>query len=356
MELPGDTANLTSDPAVGEVAGEDEVLRLKQRCTSLRLLLDQPFPSSKISLASKLTLLRLLDAELRFLSSLPPDRRRQPISSNIGYLESLARIVLHPSVSSISRLSRPLPAAPLPVHLDLVCTVHRSPAWLLVSDRNPKHVSWLPSRHHKGLRQRIERVVCAARSALALKPESVILVFSHGIGDEIVDKLESEFGAVEIDLFKELEDGWIDVLMLCGRDRAFEIKIVVDSGNGQSGLGDLEDDYEVCSGEEFDSLISSMKLGGVGSVDVVNFDTTALVAMVSGISNGGAEQLLNGPEDEMRRRFKGNYEFVIAQVMSELQDPILAQMRDAIAGKKGIICESVCSEFKELVSMCGGSQ
>ena len=40
--------------------------------------------------------------------------------------------------------------------------------------------------------------------------------------------------------------------------------------------------------------------------------------------------------------------------MSELQDPILARMRDAIAGKKGIICESVCSEFKELVSVCGG--
>lgn len=41
--------------------------------------------------------------------------------------------------------------------------------------------------------------------------------------------------------------------------------------------------------------------------------------------------------------------------MSELQNPILAELEIAIAGKKGIICESVHSEFKELVSMCGGA-
>ncbi|XP_020263601.1 UPF0415 protein C7orf25 homolog [Asparagus officinalis] len=40
--------------------------------------------------------------------------------------------------------------------------------------------------------------------------------------------------------------------------------------------------------------------------------------------------------------------------MSELENPILVELRGVIAGKKGIICESVCSEFKELVLMCGG--
>ncbi|KAJ0969993.1 hypothetical protein J5N97_022870 [Dioscorea zingiberensis] len=142
--------------------------------------------------------------------------------------------------------------------------------------------------------------------------------------------------------------------MLWRKDRVFAIKIGVDCGDGLRHLGNLEDGGEVCSGDEFGSLISSMRLGGVDSAEAVNFDTTALVAIVSGISNGSAERLLNAPEDEMRRRFKSNYEFVVAQVTSEVQLPILAELRDAIAGKKGIICESVCSEFKELISMCGG--
>ncbi|WP_285167000.1 DUF1308 domain-containing protein, partial [Mycobacterium tuberculosis] len=57
---------------------------------------------------------------------------------------------------------------------------------------------------------------------------------------------------------------------------------------------------------------------------------------------------------ELRAKFKCNYEFVVTQVMSELEQPILKELRGVIAGRKGIICESVCTEFKELVLMCGG--
>ncbi|CAJ2667072.1 unnamed protein product [Trifolium pratense] len=47
--------------------------------------------------------------------------------------------------------------------------------------------------------------------------------------------------------------------------------------------------------------------------DLVNFDTTALIAFVSGISNGGTEKLLATPESDLRQRFKGNFDFVIGQ-------------------------------------------
>lgn len=40
--------------------------------------------------------------------------------------------------------------------------------------------------------------------------------------------------------------------------------------------------------------------------------------------------------------------------MSEIQNPILVELGCTISGKQGIICESVHSEFKELVLMCGG--
>lgn len=40
--------------------------------------------------------------------------------------------------------------------------------------------------------------------------------------------------------------------------------------------------------------------------------------------------------------------------MSEVQNPIHMELGGVIFRKGGIICKTVCSEFKELVSMCGG--
>lgn len=168
----------------------------------------------------------------------------------------------------------------------------------------------------------------------------------------------NEFGAIETDLFggsdffEELEEGWVGVR--AKESKVFEIKIASGcGGDGVAPLGHVDHGVELGSGNGvFGSLISKMSPSGG---EVINFDTTALVAMVSGISNGGCERLLKASEDEMRARFKSNYEFVIAQVMSELQNPILAELEISIPGKKGIICESVHSEFKELVSMCGGA-
>lgn len=40
--------------------------------------------------------------------------------------------------------------------------------------------------------------------------------------------------------------------------------------------------------------------------------------------------------------------------MSEIQNPIHVELDAVLSGKRGMICERVCSEFKELVLMCGG--
>lgn len=40
--------------------------------------------------------------------------------------------------------------------------------------------------------------------------------------------------------------------------------------------------------------------------------------------------------------------------MSEIENPILTELSRVISGKRVIICESVYSEFQELVLMCGG--
>ncbi|XP_008797213.1 UPF0415 protein C7orf25 homolog [Phoenix dactylifera] len=338
-----------------------EVRRALARCHALRDRLLHSLPPSKLSPPARLTLLRLVDAELRFLSRLSSSASSHPIPSplptNLGYLESIARVLLHPSVLAVSRVCKPL--RPSSAHVDVAAILGRAPAWFLVSDRNPHHLPWFGP---KGLHARVERVLCAARSAGALAPASVLFVFSRGLADEAASRMAGDFGAVEIDffggsdLFEELEEEWVGVR--AKESKVFEIKI--DSGCGDDGvvpLGVVKDGGELGSGDGvFGSLISKMSPPSRGEpVEVINFDTTALVAMVSGISNGGCERLLKAPEDEMRARFKSNYEFVIAQVMSELQNQILAELEIAVAGKKGIICESVHSEFKELVSMCGGA-
>ncbi|WOL16877.1 UPF0415 protein [Canna indica] len=342
-------------------AGDSQIRQAESRCLTLRhRLLNSRLPAS-----SYLSLLRLLDAELRSLSRLfssPPSSL--PLSSNVGYLESIARLLLHPSIRCVSRVSRPVPPAAASdsdhsIHVDLVCTFHRRPAWFVVSDRNPAYLSWLGS---KGLRARVDRVTAAARSAGVLKPASVLFVFSRGVRDYVSTNLVDDFGAIEIDLFRneeddvfeELEDGWIGVRSSGNvNSRVFEIKIGCDIGKDEMCSLQVVDDREEAGGldDRFEFFISKMN---VDSADAVNFDTTSLVALLSGISNGGCERLMKSPEVEMRARFKGNYEFVMAQVTSELQNPILAELGDMIAGKKGIICASVHSEFQELVRMCGG--
>lgn len=42
------------------------------------------------------------------------------------------------------------------------------------------------------------------------------------------------------------------------------------------------------------------------------------------------------------------------QARSEIENPVLVKMGTVLSGKRGIVCKSVVSEFKELVSMYGG--
>lgn len=297
-------------------AGCHQIRDAEDRCLSLRhRLIHSGLPPSSYQ-----SLTRLLDAELRSLSRLTSSPSPfLPLSSNIGYLEAIGRLLLHPSIRCVSRVSRPIIVAGSnhPVHVDLVCTFRCCPAWFVVSDRNPSYLSWIgPS----GLRARVERVAVAARSAGALKPASVLLVFSRGVPSYVANNLVREFGASEInfftneDVFKELEEEWVGVRWpASSNSRVFEIKISQDDRGGAICSSQVMDEtVEVCeSSEGFGSVLSKMNMDSAHSV---NFDTTALVALVSGISNGDCERLMKAPEHEMRARFKGNYEFVIAQV------------------------------------------
>ncbi|PON57748.1 hypothetical protein PanWU01x14_171100 [Parasponia andersonii] len=372
----------------------------KKRCIGvIERVSKLPYSSnSKINVSCQRTLLKLASSELNFLSrsthllTLP--------SVNIGHIEAVVHILQQPFITGVSRVCKPLPFssttgsgpkctsfAAKGVHVDVVCTLNRNPVWIIVSDRNPNYISWNESRKSKGLKSRIEQVLAAAAtSCVALKPSSIILFFSNGLNSVIYEKLRVEFGAAESGLefsvfdfdFSEDLEGWVSLLARTYREASvLEIKVNETKcavSNSDEFLeaawqGFAKDDY---MGHKMDnsflSLISRMMLcsldvendgsttprNPLGECDSINFDTTALIALVSGISNGASEKLLATPEAELRQRFKGNYDFVLGQVMSEIQNPIHVELGSVISAKRGIICQSVCSEFKELVSMCGG--
>ncbi|KAG8092068.1 hypothetical protein GUJ93_ZPchr0012g21028 [Zizania palustris] len=311
------------------------------------------------------SLLRLVAAELRFLDSSRPDHAAaapRPLSSNLPHLAALHVLLTHPAVRCPSRL------APLP-GVDFACAFRSRPAWALLSARNPSRLAWDPAPD--GLRSRVAAALDAARRAPpATRPEKLLLVFSRGVGADPARGLAEEFGAVEIDLLVDFvgeatdddDEGWVSVNFSPNEDmrsfKAFEI-VVAEGGNEIISPPPPLQEVEVNEGSgkslegEFGNFVGRMRMG---SKDLMNLDTTALIAIVSGISNGGVEKLMSIPEAETRARFKCNYKFVIDQAHSELQSPVLVELGEAVDGKRCIICETVISEFKEIVSMCGGPE
>ncbi|KAL1541941.1 UPF0415 protein C7orf25 [Salvia divinorum] len=373
------------------------VEQAKRRCDSLNDQI-QHIPRTKLSPSSKTTLCRLINSELTFLHriSAASDLTSSPLSLNIGHLEAVVHVLRQPSVTGVSRVCKPIEfSKSSSVYVDVVCSLNGNPVWFIVSGRNPRCISWNggSSEKDKGLRKKIQLVVDAARhSPVTLRPSSVVLFFSNGLGGDVYQKLRCEFEAVDVKLEPlcyhelELEEEWTDVVF----GRLFPDACAVRIQVGEDGIEREKDIHEnriggpvscnkCCEHSDFDpglslsSLVAGMKCWccsldedvelQVGLMNqswrdveakLVNFDTTAMVAIASGISNGRTEKLLATPESQLRDRFKGNYNFVIAQVDSENQNPIHRELSGLISGKRGIICESVRLEFQELITMCGG--
>ncbi|XVF56430.1 hypothetical protein PTKIN_Ptkin06aG0120200 [Pterospermum kingtungense] len=331
----------STEEAVVEIA--------KKRC---RVLIEK-IEGLGITQPCKQTLFKLVHSELSFLSRFPISL---PLSVNIGHLEAVVHILQQPFITAVSRVCKPIPfpfstasktlPSPNPFHVHIVCTLNKKPVWIIVSDRNPNYISWHPSNKTKGFKSRIQQLLHATHSTNTLKPSSIIFFFSNGLTNFIYQKLKDEFGASKLalefsdsdfDFTEEIEGEWINVIPRTYKAACvLEIKVgclandVVSSEHGMKGscanVLPLEnqggnENLNLGSGNSFCALLSQMKKVDSTKVedfssedDFINFDTTALIALVSGISNGCAQELLNKPKDELQHRFKGNYEFVIAQV------------------------------------------
>ncbi|KAH0686838.1 hypothetical protein KY284_017391 [Solanum tuberosum] len=333
----------------------------KRRCKVLKNRIET-FTTTQQSLW-KTTLFRLINSELSFLNrvSMSKNDSSVKLSTNIGYLEAVVHILQHPLVTAVSRVCKPISiSSKLSVYIDVICSFNGNPVWFIVSDRNPRYISWEDLetiRNCKGLRSKIvELMFAASESSVSVRPSSIILFFSNGLQSCILEDLRGEFGATDLgfgfcdfdcEFYDELEDeDW-------GKDG----ETLTDLSRSLGKLHSDDASKDVNLGDSFCALVSALRSWSgldVEEAELVNFDTTALVAIVSGISNGGIDRILATPESELRSRFKVNYEFMIGQVNSEIKKPIHMELMPSILQKRGIVCESVCSEFQELVSMCGG--
>ncbi|GAB2268776.1 hypothetical protein Dimus_003721 [Dionaea muscipula] len=381
-----------------------EIEAAKRRCEAVAERISS-LPRSKITEPCKRTLLRLVTSELNFLSrlSLSISRPSSSLSCNIGYIEAIVDIIHQPCITGVSRVCKPVSSSQAAnkgwqkvnqckyIHVDIVCMFHKTPVWFIVSDRNPKYITWDGSGGDKSLKLRVQRLLAEAGASPALQPSSVIFFFSNGLDDFVRRKLITEVNCseyhfdlphFEFTFSEELDGEWVNVVArsyqkacilslkvkqypeTCSKkcidvkESAFcAVEKVTEKQENQSRLGfsfhslisDLID-FPV----DIKQMESSTTGAWLGKDCLINFDTTALIAIISGISNGGSEKILAVPESELKKRFKSNSNFLISQAQSETERPIHSELHDIICGKSSIICETVYSEFMGVVSMCGG--
>lgn len=158
---------------------------------------------------------------------------------------------------------------------------------------------------------------------------------------------------LDFDCEETLVGEWVHVVRTRSYKESVSVEIkLVEERDSLPFAEHVIAEAELGSEDAFSSVLSSMRLKGEDFL--VNCDTTALVALVSGIANGCAERILDMSESVLEEKFKGNTVFVIAQARSEVENSVLVRMVDVLSGKRGIVCKSVVSEFEELVSMYAG--
>ncbi|GAQ86706.1 hypothetical protein KFL_003060050 [Klebsormidium nitens] len=122
--------------------------------------------------------------------------------------------------------------------------------------------------------------------------------------------------------------------------------------HGEDGSGLAEGRFRTLNRVPLSARPASWPAG----LKLVNLDTTALVALVSGITNGAAEGLRTMPEQVFRERWKGNADFMRDQVEAELQYPQLPYLESVSADKALLVTQYVLREFVSIVSVVGGEE
>ncbi|KAG0559089.1 hypothetical protein KC19_10G078300 [Ceratodon purpureus] len=284
-------------------------------------------------------------------------------------------------------------------HVDLVCTLLGEAVWVVVINSSAQNRLWFDKKKRKGIHTRLASLLHVASLGSVVQPSAIVLLVRDGFDSRIEQHLREEFQAskmsesglgprLEEELLstsncdvEEVEDGeWVNIHISSSEIRHWtsywirvqpetqirdtkcienlESKHVLAAGNFQ---GENSEDASFIIGssscwaaiamlqakhEEFDKLQHERK--------ILNMDTTALVAIVSELTNGGAQQLLNMSSEEREKRFPGMAKFVYEQALVELDEPFMPQFERILSDKLPVICEYVYDEFTSIILTNGG--
>lgn len=300
-------------------------------------------------------------------------------------------------VSSVSRFASAVDnSVGIVAHVDLVCTLLGEPVWVVVISSSAQNRLWFDKKKTKGLHTRVSSLLHVARLVSAARPSAVVLLVRDGFESKTEQKLLEEFQAIKLsesgledeDLlsssicnFQEVEDGeWVDIHLptsnikcwtsywiritpatqlcskYCSENLASKYVHAADSFQEENTKGE----FSVTGSSPCWTVIKNLRARH-GEFDqlqqgrkILNLDTTALVAIVSELTNGGAVHLLRMNTEEREKRFPGMAKFVYEQALVELDEPFLFRFEEMLIGKLPVICEYVFDEFTSIILTNGG--
>ncbi|KAI5081871.1 hypothetical protein GOP47_0001614 [Adiantum capillus-veneris] len=411
------------------VACEESVEGYKVRATNLLSRLHS-LPAHKLSPSALSRLSKLVNSELRFLNSHPLPTLN---STNLGYLEAVVQVLQHPHIDAVSAVLHTFRVTSsgrtIEAHVDVVCTFHVKPVWIVVSDRNPKYLYWsVESSQVKSWNFRVQQLATVAQLLNVLRPSAVLFCFARGVPGNVLEGFEGAIGASRIYLFEEpnlnhanaFEDSHLKfrsrlieeddgdwVCIHVSAERAYldscitfqvdinsqldepvlsqrggfgvqnSISIVESQGDTFPAVNEQHEgihqhegidshsgacDNLFCSclaiicrhSQFFDQKQAPFPTPSfVPMQNIVNLDTTALIALVSEVSNGAASTVVNMSSEDLVLKFKSTAHFMKDQAIEELKRPLMKEMTILFENRRPFMSETVCKKFKSLVSLCG---
>ncbi|XP_024376320.1 uncharacterized protein [Physcomitrium patens] len=284
------------------------------------------------------------------------------------------------------------------VHIDLICTLLGEAVWVVVINSKARNRLWFDKNKRIGLHTRVSTLLHAASLVKATRPSAIVLLVRDGLESKLEQQLHEEFHATKMSendpeevmsngvsnfTFQDVDDGdWVNIHLpvvkpkrwtsywirithpaqpqtlssKCTDDPTMKHAFAADSFRGE----DDEDATSITGSSSFWSAIRSLKAKH-GEFDkfqherkILNLDTTALVAMVSELTNGGAEHLVNLSSEEREKRYPMMAKFVYEQALVELDEPFLPQFEEVFSDKLLVICEYVYDEFTSVILLNAG--
>lgn len=261
-------------------------------------------------------------------------------------------------VSPVSRFtSEAHNSAGIVAHVDLICTLLGESVWVVVINSSAQNRIWFDKKKRKGLHTRVSSLLRAASLDSVARPSAIVLLARDRFEPKIEHQLQEEFQATKLSEcqiglcleenvlsssncdFQDVEDGeWVNLHLPtsnCKRWTSYWIRITPATQTCRKyctenlaskhalAAGSFQEENNVGSITGFSSCWAAIKTlqARHGEFDqlqrerkILNLDTTALVAVVSELTNGGTEHLLKMSAEEREKRFPAMAKFVYEQV------------------------------------------